>query len=256
MAKKNLKRPKADRVIEGRNPVLEALSSEADLDQLWVAQGLVENEKIKTILRLAAKQQIPVRRIKRKVLDRVSATHRPQGVIAFGSSLPEFSLVQLLERGAEERNACFLVLTEILEEQNLGAILRTAEAAGVQGVVIPKRAKGITPVVTRTAMGAAEHLPVVKENIFSALKTFRNQGIKIVGAASRTGQNLYQVDLRGPIAFVVGGEDKGMTTPVKKDCDLLVSIPIQGQASSLNIGVAWAVLVYEKLRQETVKNKS
>lgn len=235
---------------------MEALLAGTEIDQIWIARGLIRDQKAKEILRLATQRQIPVGKIKRKVLDRLSSTHRPQGVIALAASLPKFSLVQLLEKTAGKKDFCFLVLTEVLEERNLGAILRTAEAAGVRGVVIPKKAKGITPVVARTAMGAAEHLPVVKENLFTALKIFRDQGVKIVGAVPQASRSLYQVDLRGPVAFVIGGEDKGITATLKKNCDLLVSIPMKGKISSLNMSVASAVLVFEKLRQATVKTES
>lgn len=250
MTRIKTKKPRAERVVEGRNPVLEALLAGTEIEQIWIGQGVIRDGKIREILRLAGEQQTPVKKIGRKTLDRLSRTYRSQGIIAFASPLPKLSLTQLLERVSEKKNFCFLVLTEVLEEQNLGAILRTAEAAGVKGVVIPKRARGITPVVTRTAMGAVEHLPVVSENIFVALKAFRDQGVRVIGAVSQTSQSVYQVDLRGGVAFVIGGEHKGMTTTVKKNCDSLVSIPMRGRVSSLNMGVACAILVYEKLRQE------
>lgn len=256
MTKRRRRKPRAERRIEGKNPVLEALLAGTEIGQIWIAQGLVKDQKAKEIIRLATQRQIPTRKIKGKVLGRLSSTHRPQGVIALAASLPKFSLTRLLEKAAGEKDFCFLVLTEVLEEQNLGAILRTAEAAGVKGVVIPKKAKGITPVVTRTAMGAAEHLPVVKENLFTALKIFKDQGVKIVGAVLQASRSLYQVDLRGPVVFVVGGEHKGMTATLKKNCDLLISIPMRGKVSSLNMSVAGAVLVYEKLRQTMVKTGS
>ena len=256
MARKKPKRPKGDRAIEGRNPVREALLAKADLDQIWMARGLVENEKIKEIFRLAVRQKVLVRRVPRQLLERTSLTHRPQGVIAFGKTLPDLSLAQILDQAEEKKNASFLVLTESLDEQNLGAILRTAEAVGIQAVILPKKAKGVTPVVTRVAMGAVEHLPVIKTNLFITLKRFKDQGIKIIGATSQARKSLYQVDLTGPAALAIGGEDKGMTTTIRKNCDLLVSIPMWGRVSSLNMSVAWAVLAYEKQRQELVKNKS
>lgn len=238
-------------MIEGRNPVLEALLAGTEIDQIWIAQGVIRDGKIREILRLAGQHQTPVKKIGRKVLDRVSRTCRSQGIIAFATPLPKFSLTQRLEEVGGEKNFCFLVLTEVLDEQNLGAILRTAEAAGVKGVVVPKRARGVTPVVTRTAMGAVEYLPVVSENIFVALRVFRDQGVRIIGAVSQASQSVYQVDLRGGVAFVIGGEHKGMTTTVEKNCDSLVSIPMRGRVPSLNMSVACAILVYEKLRQES-----
>lgn len=252
--KTKLKRITHKRLIEGRNPVAEALLAGTGIDQIWLAEGVVKGEKISQILRLASERQIPVKRTNRKSLDKISKAKRHQGVIAFASPLPGFSLNQLLKKKKEE--PCFLLLTEVLDEQNLGAILRTAEAAGVTGVIIPKRARGVTSVVTRTAMGAAEYLPVVKENSFSAIRVLKEQGIRVVGAEPKIGRILYQMDLRGPISFVVGGEDKGLTAPIKKACDFLVSIPMKGKVSSLNMSVACAVLLYEKLRQEGVKNGS
>lgn len=248
------RRENQKRLIEGRNSVLEALLAETAIDRIWLAGGVVKNEKIDQILRLANQRRVLVKRMARKSLNKISRTQNCQGVIAFASLLPRFSLTQLLKN--EKEKSCFLFLTEVLDEQNLGAVLRTAEAAGATAVVVPKKAKGVTPVVAKTAMGAAEYIPVINENLFSALRTLSEQGIKIVGAQPDADRSLYQADLRAPIAFVVGGENKGLTAPVKKACDFLVSIPMMGKVSSLNMSVACAVLLYEKLRQETAGNNS
>lgn len=249
MKKSKPKRKTQKRLVEGRNPVLEALLAGAAIDQIWVANGVVKNEKINQILRLANQRGISIRRTARKSLHKISRTRNCQGIIAFAVPLPRFSLTQLFEK----EKLCFLLLTEVLDEQNLGAVLRTAEAAGATAVIIPKKAKGATSVVTKVAMGAVEYIPVVKENLFSALRILSEQGIKIVGAQPRAGKSLYQTDLKGSIAFVVGGEDKGLTAPIQQACDFLVSIPMVGKVSSLNMSVACAVLLYEKLRQETTK---
>lgn len=256
MERAKAKRETPKRLIEGRNPILEALLAKAVIDQIWVAPGIVKDKKIKQILRLANWRQISVKRTSRKHLDRISETGIHQGVIAFGLALPAVTLKELLEEEKNKERLCVLLLTEVLDEQNLGAILRTAEATGTAAVIIPKRAKGVTSVVTRVAMGAAESLPVVKENLFFAIKILKEDGVKIVGAEAKTGRSLYQTDLRGRTAFVVGGENKGLTAPIKEVCDFLVSIPMEGKVSSLNMSVACAVLLYEKLRQELVKNGS
>ena len=256
MRRARIKRKTPKRLIEGRNPILEALLAKTVISRIWIASSVVKNKKIRQLLRLASQRQVSVKKTDRKSLDKISQTKLHQGVIAFASSLPRFSLTRLLEKKKRKEGFCFLLLTEVLDEQNLGAILRTAEATGVTAVIIPKRAKGVTSVVARTAMGAAEYLPVVKENLFSAIKILKKQGAQIVGAEPKSGKILYQMDLRGPVAFVVGGEDRGLTAPIKKACDFLVSIPMRGKVSSLNMSVACAVLLYEKLRQEMVKNGS
>jgi len=250
--KRKVKRETYKRFIEGRNPVLEALLAGTKIGHIWIADGVIKNGKINQILYLSGEKQIPVKRTSRRFLDKVSRTHLHQGVVAFALPLPSISLKQLLEQRRDE--VCFLLLTEVLDEQNLGAILRTAEVVGVTAVIIPKGAKGITPVVDRASMGAVEYLPVIKENLFSALKILKRNGVRIIGAEAKAGKSLFQTNLVGSVAFVVGGEDKGLTGPIKQACDFLVSIPMRGKVSSLNMSVACAIFLYEKLRQEEVKS--
>jgi len=190
--------------------------------------------------------------VDRKTLDHISKTNLHQGVIGFFTNLPSLSLQNLVEKlGLKISSSFFVLLTEIEYEQNLGAMLRTAEAAGVAAIVIPPSSKGVTPVVERVSMGAASLVPVISESLFPALKIFKKWGFKIIGLDEKAPKNYYDEDLRGPLVFVVGGESKGITFPVRKRCDVLVKIPQKGKISSLNLSVACGIVVFEKMRQET-----
>lgn len=236
--------------LEGRNVVLEALRAGRPLAEVILYSGVREDAKISEILKLASRAQVPVRRLKRKELQKISQTGVPQGVIALTWKAGPTNLTEVLEKfRAASPPPFILVLPEVQNEQNLGAILRSAEGAGVAVVLLPPRSRGVTPVVARTSMGASEYLPVVQANIFSSLRQLRDEGFLVVGADATGKLNYWQVDLTGPVALVVGGEDRGLTEPLQKACEAVVSIPLQGQLNSLNIGVSAAILMFERVRQ-------
>jgi len=233
---------KGDR-LEGRNVVYEALvRGRRTVRTVWMDLGAKSDDKIDQILALAGDR---VKRVERAQLDRMSLTGVHNGVIAEADELVEPTVRQLL--GAPEP---FLVLVdEVQYEHNLGAVLRSALGAGVDGVIIPtQRGKGLTPVVQRVSMGGAEAVPVVRAGISASLAEIQRAGVRVIGA-DMNGTAPWDLDLTGPIAFVLGGEDKGLTAPVRKRCDAIAGIPLMGDLQSLNVSVTAGILLFERVRQ-------
>ena len=241
----------ADGIIEGRNAVIEALRTETAIDKIYLAKG----ETDKTLGHIASRAReagIVVVEADRRKLDAMSRTHAHQGVIALTAVREYVSVESILERAAERGEKPLLVVCdEISDPHNLGAILRTAECAGAHGVIIPKRrSAGLTAVVAKTSAGAVSYMPVARvANISAALKELKKQGIWVFGTAADGTTPLYEADLKGPAAIVIGSEGDGMTRLVAENCDFLVSIPLKGQISSLNASAAAAILLYEAVRQ-------
>ncbi len=241
----------ADGQIEGRNAITEALRAGTALDKLYIQKGGTD----RTLARLAAMARsagVVVVEADRRKLDGMSRTHAHQGAIAL-ASVREYVSVDDLLRVAEERGEAplLVVCDEISDPHNLGAILRTAECAGAHGIVIPKRrSAGLTAVVAKSSAGAVSHIAVARvPNIPSLLKDLKRRGIWVYGASAAGKTSLYDVDLRGPAAIVIGSEGGGMTRLAEENCDVLVSIPLRGKVNSLNASAAAAVLLYEAVRQ-------
>ena len=238
-------------LIEGRNAVTEALRSGTPIDKIYLARG----ETDRTLGRIAAearKSGAVVVEADRRKLDAMSETHSHQGVIAVAAVRAYASVEEILAAAGERGEAPLLVVCdEISDPHNLGAIIRTAECAGAHGVIVPKRrSAGLTAVVAKTSAGAVSYLPVARvPNIPSLLRELKKQGIWVFGAAAEGTTSLYQADLRGPAALVIGSEGDGISRLARENCDFLVSIPMQGQISSLNASAAAAVLLYEAVRQ-------
>lgn len=238
-------------LIEGRNAVMEALRAGRTIDKIFIAKGDVD----KTLGHIASKARsagIVVTEADRRKLDAMSQTHAHQGVIAL-CAVKEYSTIEdMLAIAAERGEAPFLVLCdEISDPHNLGAIIRTAECAGAHGVIIPKRrSAGLTSIVGKTSAGAVSYLPVARvPNIPALLKELQQQGVWIFGTAAEGTTSLYEADLKGPAAIVIGSEGDGMGRLVREGCDFLVSIPMKGRISSLNASAAAAILLYEAVRQ-------
>lgn len=238
-------------LIEGRNAVTEALRAGTPLDKIYVARG----ETDRTLGRIAAeakKAGVVVVDVDRRKLDGMSATGSHQGIIAVAAAQSYASVEDILRR-AEERGEkpLLVVCDEISDPHNLGAIIRTAECAGAHGVIIPKRrSAGLTSVVAKTSAGAVSYLPVARvPNIPMLLKELQKQGVWIFGTAAEGTTALYETDLKGAAAIVIGSEGDGMSRLVREGCDFLVSIPMKGQISSLNASAAAAILLYEAVRQ-------
>ncbi len=241
----------ADGIIEGRNAVIEALRAGTAIDKIYLQRG----ETDRTLGHIASRARaagIVVVEADRRKLDAMSRTHAHQGVIAL-AAVREYASVADILRAAEERGEAPLVVVcdEISDPQNLGAIIRTAECAGAHGVIIPKRrSAGLTAIVAKTSAGAVAHVPVARvPNIPSLLKDLKKQGVWVFGTAAEGTTPLYNADLKGPAAIVIGSEGDGMTRLAAENCDFLVSIPMRGKLSSLNASAAAAILLYEAVRQ-------
>ncbi len=188
----------------------------------------------------------------RRKLDNMSRTHAHQGVIALAAVREYVSVQSILDIAAEKGEPPLIVVCdEISDPHNLGAILRTAECAGAHGVIIPKRrSAGLTAIVAKTSAGAVSYVPVARvANISATLKDLKKLGIWVFGTAAEGTTALYDADLKGPAAIVIGSEGDGMTRLVRENCDFLVSIPMKGRISSLNASAAAAILLYEAVRQ-------
>lgn len=236
--------------IEGRNPVLEALRSGRTIEKILIAKRIPQSP-IKDILQEGRSKGIVIQRVDRRYLDNISETGAHQGVIAVVTPYSYASVEAILDKAKGAQEPPFVVvLDEITDPQNLGAVLRTAECCGAHGVIIPKRrAVGLTPAVAKVSAGAVEHIPVAKvTNIAVTLEQLKKEGLWVVGA-DMEGQSYTNQDLTGSIALVIGSEGKGLGRLVKEKCDFLVSIPIKGRIDSLNASVAAGILMYEIVRQ-------
>lgn len=244
-----------DNTVEGRNPVLEALRSGRTIGKILLAKNIERHSVIAEIIYLAKKNAIPVEYVERQVIDRQSQTTANQGIMAFAAAKDYLDLDELLRLPAEKNEPALLIILDGIEDpQNLGAILRTADATGAHGVIIrEKRAVGLTPVVDKASAGALEYVPVARvTNISRTIETLKQHGIWIVGI-DRSGKSEYtKIDYLPPTALVIGGEGQGLSDLVKKHTDFLVSIPMKGKISSLNASAAAAVMLFEVVRQRAL----
>ena len=246
-----LPQAEADGIIEGRNAVIEALRSGENIDKIYLAKG----EADKTLGHIASRARekgIVVVEADRRKLDGMSRTHAHQGVIALAAMREYVTVQSLLDAAAEKGEAPLLVVCdEISDPHNLGAILRTAECAGAHGVIIPKRrSAGLTAIVGKTSAGAVSYMPVARvSNLPATLEELKKKGIWVYGTAAEGATSLYEADLKGPAAIVIGSEGSGMGRLVREKCDFLVSIPMKGHISSLNASAAAAILLYEAVRR-------
>ncbi len=240
--------------IEGRQPVLELLRSGQPINKLLLEKG-GRDRPLQQIVQLAKQRGVVVQEVDRRYLDKLSATGRHQGVAAQIAGVEYAELDDLLAGAPDPDWAPFLVVLDGLQDpHNLGSLLRSAEAARVGGVIIPKRrAVGVTPVVAKVSAGALSYVPVARvANIPRAIDELKAAGFWVVGA-DMDGELCYEQDLTGPIALVIGAEGEGLSRLVKEKCDFLTRIPMLGQISSLNAGVAGALLMFEVVRQRTQK---
>ena len=241
----------ADGIIEGRNAVIEALRTETAIDKIYIAKG----ETDKTLGHIASKARsagIVVVEADRRKLDGMSRTHAHQGVIALAAVREYVSVEDILaDAAAKNEKPLLVVCDEISDPHNLGAIIRTAYCAGAHGVIIPKRrSAGLTSIVAKTSAGAVSHMKVARvPNIPSLLKDLKKQGVWVFGTAANGTTGLYDADLKGPAAIVIGSEGDGMTRLAAENCDFLVSIPMKGDLNSLNASASAAILLYEAVRQ-------
>lgn len=237
-------------IIEGRNPIIEALKSNRSIEKIMVNKASKEGS-IKKILAMAKENKVIIQEVDRHKLDEMSESHAHQGVIAITSDYRYYDLDEILEIPKERgEDPFFIILDGITDPHNLGSIIRTADAVGAHAVIIPKRRSvQITPVVAKASAGAVEYLPVCKvTNIVNTIKTLKENGLWIA-AVDMDGQTFYQQNLGGPLGLVVGSEGEGISRLVKQNCDFTVSMPMSGNVTSLNASVAGGILLYEVYRQ-------
>lgn len=240
--------------IEGRNAVLEAFRSGKTIDKLYVLDGC-QDGPVKSITREARKHDTIINYVSKERLDQLSDTGKHQGVVAVSAAYTYAEVEDILEAAKEKGEPPFIILLDGIEDpHNLGAIIRTANQVGAHGVIIPKRrAVGLTPTVARTSAGALNYTPVAKvTNLSNTMKELKEQGMWFV-CADMDGTVMYDMDLTGPIGLVIGNEGDGVSPLVKKNCDMVASIPMKGDIDSLNASVATGVLAYEILRQRMIK---
>lgn len=240
--------------IEGRNAVLEAFRSGKTIDKLFVLDGC-QDGPVRTIVREARKHDTIINFVDKERLDQLSETKKHQGVIAVAAAYEYAEVEDILAAAEAKGEPPFIIILDGIEDpHNLGAILRTANQVGAHGVIIPKRrAVGLTPTVARTSAGAINYTPVAKvTNISNTMKELKDKGMWFV-CADMDGTVMYDMDLTGPIGLVIGNEGEGVSQLVKKNCDMVASIPMKGDIDSLNASVATGVLAYEILRQRMKK---
>lgn len=230
--------------------MLEALKAGRKIKNVNLAKGS-KGAVIDEIISLCRRRDIQVTSLDKGRLEDIASTQGHQGVIAVAKPIERVSLGELLDNTDLSKQPMILVLDHLHDPQNFGAILRTAETAGVMAVVIPnRRSVGITPAVLKVAAGAAEYIPVAEvTNLARTLEQLKEKGFWVIGADAAAEASVYQTDLAMPLALVIGSEGKGLSRLVQERCDLLVSIPLKGRLNSLNASTAAAVVVFEALRQ-------
>ncbi len=244
-----------DDVLVGRNAVTEALKSGRGINKLWIASGDREGS-VAEIAALAKERGIVVQYVERAKIESLAGGHRHQGVLAYVAPVPYAELDDILKAAEEKGEAPFLVLLDELEDpHNLGALLRTADATGVHGILIPKRRSvSLNATVAKTSAGAVEYVPVARiGNIAQTLKKLKEKGFWVAGADMDGEKAYYEADLTGPLVLVVGSEGRGMSRLTKEACDFIVSMPMVGRINSLNASVAGSILMYESMRQRLQK---
>ena len=236
--------------LEGRNAILEVLRSGRDIEKIFVAKGNVEGT-IKRIIAIAAEKGVVIQEVSRQKLDELSQTKNHQGVIALVSAHDYVEVEDILAIAREKGEDPFvLLLDSITDPHNLGAILRTAECAGVHGVIIPKRRSvGLNATVGKTSAGAIEYMPVARvTNIVHTMEYLKKEGLWIA-CADMKGLDHFDTNMKGPLGLVIGSEGDGVSRLVRENCDFTASIPMYGKISSLNASVAAGLLMYEVVRQ-------
>lgn len=239
-----------ENIIEGRNAVLEAFRSGKPIDKLFVLDGC-QDGPIRTIVREAKKHDTILQFFTKERLSQISETGRHQGVIAYAAAYEYADVEDMLKLAESKGEDPFLILLDNIEDpHNLGAIIRTANLAGAHGVIIPKRrAVGLTATVAKTSAGALNYTPVAKvTNLAKTMESLKEKGLWFV-CADMGGEEMYDLNLTGPIGLIIGNEGEGVSRLVKETCDFTARIPMNGDIDSLNASVAAGVLAYEIVRQ-------
>ena len=241
-----------DKII-GRNPVAEAIKSGREIDKIIVKKGEIEGSLV-PIIKKARNAGIPIIEADRQKLDKLADGGNHQGIVAFCAAHNYAQVSDILKNAADKGHAPFIIiLDKITDPHNFGSIIRTANCAGADGIIIPKRGSaGLNEITAKTSAGALEYTPVAKvTNIAQTIEKLKKEGIWIAGAEAG-GEVMYKTDLTGPIALVIGSEGEGISRLVKEKCDFLCEIPMYGEINSLNASCAAAVLMYEIVRRRSL----
>ena len=251
--------PNPEKPIEGRNPVLEALKADRPINKLLLSKGIGRHSVIGQILYHARQNGVLVEYVDSRLIQKLSSTGHSQGVLAMVATKEYVDLNYLLEASQQRDDLpLYIILDGIEDPHNLGAILRTADAVGAHGVIIPqRRAVGLTAAVSRTSAGAVEYIPVARvSNIPQSIKHLQQGGIWTVGVDMAGEKDYTQADYHQSVALVIGAEGKGLSRLVKERCDQIVSIPMKGHIASLNASVSAALVMYEAVRQRTESSRT
>jgi len=239
-------------LIEGRNAVIEALKSDRTIEYILIAKGDMIGS-ISVVMALAKEKGIVTKEVDRRKLDEMSQTSSHQGVMAIVTPYKYFGLNDIFEYAQEKGEKPFIIiLDEIEDPHNFGSIIRTAEVCGAHGIIIPKRRNvGATPIVYKTSAGAIEHVKIAKvTNINAAIEEIKERGVWVYGADMEAESYIFDTDLTGAVALVIGSEGRGISKLTKEKCDVLVKIPMVGKITSLNASVAGGIIMYEIMKQK------
>ena len=241
--------------VEGRNAVLELLESDKDINKIYIQNGEMHGS-IHKILAIAKEKKVVVVKVDKAKLNEMAQTNNHQGVIAIVPPYEYYEVEDLLQEAKNKGEDPFLLILDGIEDvHNLGSIIRTAETAGVHGIIIPKRrAALVNSTVKKTSAGAAEYMKIARvNNLNETIRYLKEQGIWICGTDMDTNNYYYEQDLTGAIAIVIGNEGTGMSRLVKENCDFIVKIPIKEKISSLNASVSAGIVIYEAVKQKQIK---
>ena len=252
----NKEEKRFDDQIEGRNSVLELLESGKDINKIYVTRG-ERHGSINKILGIAKERKIIVVEKDKRQMDEMAQEENYQGVIAIVPPFEYVEIQDILQEAVERKEDPFVLILDGIEDpHNLGSIIRTAETAGVHGIIIPKRrAVSVNSTVNKASAGAVEHMKIARvTNISDAIEELKQAGLWICGTDINSEKYYYNQDLTGPLGIVIGNEGKGISAKVKKNCDFNVKIPMQGKVTSLNASVSTGIIVYEAVKQRNIKN--
>lgn len=243
-----------DDIIEGRNSVLELLSSDRDINKILIQKG-EKHGSINKIIAIAKEKRIVTAETEKSKLDMMSETKNHQGVIAIVPPFNYCEVDDILDLAKQRNEDPFIVMLDGIEDpHNLGSIIRTAETAGVHGIIIPKRrAASVNATVSKTSAGAVEHMKIARvNNLNETIKYLKEQGLWVIGTDMQTNTEYYNQDLKGAICIVIGSEGFGISKLVKENCDILIKIPMNGKITSLNASVSAGIVIYEAIKQRNM----
>ncbi len=240
-------------LLAGVNSIMEALKGRRKIEKIFLQEGR-QGKRLEDLLRLAQRKGVYVQYVEKQKLDQMYTLSNHQGVVARVESYEYAEIGEVLEIAALKGQSPFLLILDGIEDpQNMGSIIRTAECAGVHGIIIPRHhSVEITAAVARASAGAAEHMPIVKEtNLVNVIKELKAKGFWVIGADMDGHQDYFSASIPSPTVLVIGGEGQGMRRLVKENCDIILKIPMRGKVNSLNAAVASALLIYEVIRQQS-----